>query len=313
MTATATPEREAQPSVAGVYVIDLRDRPAKDHQRVDRRPRRQHRTVSLGRIARRLVTTAGLLVALVWTLESVVAPMIHNSRQQHLSFDFTQARPTISGGDAVAILQIPSINVNEMVIEGANSASLRAGPGHRAGTALPGDPGNSVIVGHASRFGAPFEQIGTLRIGDHIFTESRKGVVTDYVVSGIERHLPGHERAAMQSSTGRRLTLITSDGGLGSRDRLAVVAQTGLDPAKLPAFVPPAADPTGQSVDVYASSGPWQSTALAAGVLVAAVLMWRVLADRARRAVLFVLVSPLVVLGVYLLWLNAERLVAITL
>jgi LPXTG-site transpeptidase (sortase) family protein len=254
-----------------------------------------------------------LLVALVWTLESVVAPIMHDSRQEHLAFDFTLARPSISAGDAVAILQIPSISLNEMVIEGADSVSLRSGPGHRTGTPFPGDTGNSVIVGHASRFGGPFEQIGTLRVGDHIFTESRKGIVTDYVVKGIQRQVLNSDHSALQAATSRRLTLVTSDGGWGSRDRLVVVAEAGVDPAKVTAFVPPAPVSTGQSVDLYASSGPWLSAASAVGVLVVAVLMWLVLAGRARRAVLFVLVSPVVVLGVYLLWLNAERFVAITL
>ena len=46
-------------------------------------------------------------------------------------------------GDAVARIEIPSIGVDKIVVNGVQVADLRKGPGHYPATALPGASGNS--------------------------------------------------------------------------------------------------------------------------------------------------------------------------
>ncbi len=78
-------------------------------------------------------------------------------------------------GSAVAVLQIPRIRLQQAVVEGAGSAQTQSGPGHVAGTAGLGQPGNSVLVGRASAFGAPFAELSKLRVGDPLIVTTPQG------------------------------------------------------------------------------------------------------------------------------------------
>ena len=68
-----------------------------------------------------------------------------------------------AGTTPVARLQVPRLEVDQMVLAGASGRSLAFGPGHLTGTALPGERGNSVITGHRDTH---FNFIGELRTGD---------------------------------------------------------------------------------------------------------------------------------------------------
>jgi sortase A len=48
----------------------------------------------------------------------------------------------------VARLVVPSLDVDQFVLAGANGRTIAFGPGHVFGTARPGENGNSVIAGH---------------------------------------------------------------------------------------------------------------------------------------------------------------------
>lgn len=82
----------------------------------------------------------------------------------------------LTQGDPVAIIQIPSIGVNEVVVEGTDSASLRSGPGHRRDTVLPGQQGVSVIMGRAAAYGGPFGRLQELPTGAKINVITAQGV-----------------------------------------------------------------------------------------------------------------------------------------
>jgi sortase A len=47
--------------------------------------------------------------------------------------------------------------------------------GHYPGTAMPGEVGNFAVAAHRTSYGKPFNGIGTLRTGDHIFVETKDG------------------------------------------------------------------------------------------------------------------------------------------
>jgi sortase A len=89
-------------------------------------------------------------------------------------------------GDPVAIVDIPSIRFRQVVVEGVGPQRTRHGPGHVPGTAGPGQPGNSAIVGRQGAFGGPFSEIDHLETGDEILVTTVQGQ-TVYVVSD-ERH-----------------------------------------------------------------------------------------------------------------------------
>jgi sortase A len=86
-------------------------------------------------------------------------------------------------GQAYAIIRIPSIEVNEVVVQGTAVEDLKAGPGHYESTADPWDPEGRVgIAGHRTTYGAPFWDLDKLREGDEIQLITEEGTY-DYVVT----------------------------------------------------------------------------------------------------------------------------------
>ena len=83
--------------------------------------------------------------------------------------------PSPADGSVVARLQIPSIGVDQYVVSGTTDDDLSKGPGHYAGTALPGQAGNVAIAGHRTTHGAPFNGLGRLVHGDRIILTTTWG------------------------------------------------------------------------------------------------------------------------------------------
>lgn len=114
----------------------------------------------------------------------------------------------LSQGDPVAIVTIPALGVEQVVVEGTTSRTMRLGPGHRRDTPLPGQEGVSVVYGRQTAFGGPFSDISSLKAGDQIQTATGQGLAT-YTVTGVR--YAGDPVPAMPSS-GARLTLVSADG-----------------------------------------------------------------------------------------------------
>ncbi len=74
-------------------------------------------------------------------------------------------------GDAIGRIIIPKIDVDEYVVEGTDTESLRKGPGHYPETPLPGGPGTVAIAGHRTTYGAPFRDLDKLKHGDMIVVD----------------------------------------------------------------------------------------------------------------------------------------------
>jgi sortase A len=74
-------------------------------------------------------------------------------------------------GDAIARIQLPTIQESAFVVEGTDMGSLRKGPGHYPDTSLPGERGTVAIAGHRTTYGAPFRNIDDLKKGDLVRLE----------------------------------------------------------------------------------------------------------------------------------------------
>lgn len=126
----------------------------------------------------------------------VVGPLQHRSAQHRLRDDLRERLangtapigPTDRGGaelepgTAVAVLDIPAIDLHEVVVEGTSASELYDGPGHRRDTPLPGQAGTSVIMGRRSTFGAPFRQLDALGYGDELTISTGQGTFTFFVL-----------------------------------------------------------------------------------------------------------------------------------
>ena len=97
------------------------------------------------------------------------------------SLDLSQ--PAVS--NALARLRQPRLDVTQVVLDGASGRVLAFGPGHVAGSALPGAHGNIVISGHRDTH---FRWLRDLHDGDLLLLESDDGATRCYTVSGTAVH-----------------------------------------------------------------------------------------------------------------------------
>ncbi|MEM8706147.1 MAG: sortase, partial [Actinomycetota bacterium] len=153
-------------------------------------------------------------------------------------------------GDALAKIEIPSIEVDKIVVRGVAVADLRKGPGHYSQTSLPGNPGNSSIAGHRTTYGSPFNRVDELQPGDEITVTSVQGEFTYRVMDptiayadDLDRVLevgPGHiivdpsATWVLGDFGDDRLTLTACHPKLSSRQRIIVTAELVDDAVELP-------------------------------------------------------------------------------
>lgn len=108
-------------------------------------------------------------------------------------------------GAPVALLDIPSIGVRNMVIvEGTSPENLTLGPGLRRDSPLPGQAGVSEVYGRRATFGAPFGRLADLRRGDKILVITGQGA-SSYTVAAL-----GDSSHLVEDPAPNRLILLTA-------------------------------------------------------------------------------------------------------
>jgi sortase A len=147
------------------------------------------------------------------------------------------AGPTVPGlvaespppaGGALGRIVIPTAGVDAVIVAGIGPEHLAAGPGHMPGTAVPGQPGNSVVSGHRTTHGAPFFGLDRLLPGDPIEVETSIGthlyrVVEVLVVRPDDVWVTG-------DAPGGWLTLTTCHPLFQATERLVVFARLDSGP-----------------------------------------------------------------------------------
>ncbi|MEW1719859.1 class E sortase [Streptomyces sp. NPDC093109] len=121
----------------------------------------------------------------------------------------TQEGEQLALGDPVALLEIRSLGLREVIEEGTTSEVLTSAPGHRRDTVLPGQPGISLVMGRQAAYGGPFAHLDEVRAGDEITVTTGQGKHT-YRVLGIRR--AGDPQPPALAAGAGRLTLITGAG-----------------------------------------------------------------------------------------------------
>jgi len=110
----------------------------------------------------------------------------------------------VNRGDTLAKLKIPRLDAELYVVEGDGHKELRRGPGHLAGTAMPGENGNCVIAGHRDTH---FRVLKDIRAGDDIILQTAAGQFL-YRVKRTRIVSPENTSALAPTSTAE-LNLIT--------------------------------------------------------------------------------------------------------
>ena len=193
--------------------------------------------------------TLGLVVLLFCVYEVWFTNVYTNKEQSRLGDDLRKSwtappppspKPGtklvgVSLGTGIAVIWIPRIGMTgkgaKVVIEGVGTEDLKRGPGHYPGTALPGEVGNSVVSGHRTTYGAPFNRLDELRDGDAIVLETRDTWFTYRMVRQqvvpptaveVTYAVPGDRSA---KPTKKLLTLTTCNPKYSAKTRLIVTAE----------------------------------------------------------------------------------------
>jgi sortase A len=156
-------------------------------------------------------------------------------------------RRTLSTGDPVGRIKIGRVGLDMVVVQGTDHDSLERGPGHYAGSALPGEGRLIYVAGHRTTYLAPFAYINDIRVGDVVTMEvpygtftyrvTRHYVVAENAVGVLQDH--GRELLRLQACHPRffashrylvdaRLVAVTPRGVAAyTPSRLAVARGTG--------------------------------------------------------------------------------------
>jgi sortase A len=145
-------------------------------------------------------------------------------------------------GSPIAILSIPRIGVSQLVVEGSSPGDLESGPGHLRVSPMPGEFGNSVILGRRTTYGGPLRDLNLLQTGDKIAVTTGQGTFT-YIVRAVGRVDPG-DVSPLSGTLDSRLTLVTSDPPFVFTSRLVVVAMLQGRPVAVATRIPPTVSPS---------------------------------------------------------------------
>ncbi len=228
-------------------------------------------------------------------------------------------------GSPVGIMEIEPIGLQQVIVEGASAPTLQNGPGHVPGTAAPGQPGNSVVVGRSALFGAPFADLSKMSVDDLIAVTTTQGQVVYRVAEAGSVQLsnakassksassgtaatPGEYTPVLDSgrisidslygpSTDDRLTLVTSDSAFPfntAEARVVIAVMAGKPYAPTPQN-----GRTNRQTGTTSDTSHWPIALLAAlclaGAIAGAVLLYR---RSSARVAYLLTVPPLLVFAV---------------
>src|SRR5947209_6429851 len=182
----------------------------------------------------RALITIGVLILLFVAYQLWGTGISEARDQKHLKDQFktVQQAPTPSPsvalppppeGDAVAMIEIPKINITKAVVQGVGTEDLKKGPGHYPSTPMPGEKGNAAIAGHRTTYGHPFYDLDALKPGDDIFISTCAGKFLYKVDHSM--NVDPHDVAVLDPTPDNRLTLTTCTPRFSAAQRLIVVSK----------------------------------------------------------------------------------------
>jgi LPXTG-site transpeptidase (sortase) family protein len=129
-----------------------------------------------------------------------------------------------AGARAIGRIQIPSIGVDQVFVQGTSEDDLALGPGLWENGHFPGDPGNAMIAGHRQTHGSPFYHLPEVKVGDKIIISAPGRADAVFEVRGTRVVTPDQVGVAGQTP-GVRLTVSTCTPINTSRLRFVLQAE----------------------------------------------------------------------------------------
>ena len=130
-----------------------------------------------------------------------------------------QELESINGYKPIALMEIPSINLSQGIVEGISDASLQYYLGHFEDSVGPGEKGNFSIAGHrVSDYSEAFVNLYKAEIGDEIIVKANKKeyiykITNSFIVSPTDI-------SVLENTDSATITLVTCT--VGAKERLIV-------------------------------------------------------------------------------------------
>jgi len=187
--------------------------------------------------------------------------------------DPSNSKKLLAQGSPVAVLTIPEIGVNAVVLEGTSGSVLEGGPGHLRDTQLPGQIGFSEIMGRRAAYGGPFARLANLSPGQ-LFTVTTGQGVFRYRV--IDRRSAGDPVPRFRSNQGWLVLATAAGPAYAPTGVMRVDANLISKPQPTPAMVVSSAEIGPDELALGSDSLAWVPLVLwgQALVLVAIGLSW---------------------------------------
>ena len=299
MTALDAPPAPPAPAGAG------RGRRAGSKAKRQRAPRPPQPVTQADQLLSGATTTAVMCVLVAgWMLVQMLfggavsqeraQALLHAQLRSDLAAGTASRGPVTEVGSPVALLRIPDIGLEQVVVEGTASGDLLVGPGHQRNTVLPGQAGTSAIQGRSTTYGAPFARIAELTTGQKIEVVTAQGT-TLFRVLGVRR--TGDTLPQPRREGAARLVLVsgTSAGrmaNLTSTEVLYVDAEAAKSfptPAGIPSAIPEPELPMGTE------PGAVPLLTLCLGLLLAVTLGLIAARQRFHDALVWLVATPVVI------------------
>lgn len=137
--------------------------------------------------------------------------------------DFTN----VKAGNEIAIINIPSIKLNTVVVESIEKQYLKHYVCHFENSAMPGQYGNFSLAGHSSyRYNEVFNELHKISLEDEIIIKTLNNEFT-YVVKDIFEVDPEDTYVLDQDNEKKELTIVTCTNN--GKNRLIVKAEIAED------------------------------------------------------------------------------------
>ncbi|HTE62832.1 MAG TPA: class E sortase, partial [Solirubrobacteraceae bacterium] len=112
-------------------------------------------------------------------------------------------------GSVVGQIEIPEMELSDIIVAGVEREQLAEGPGLFPQTPMPGQLGNAAIAGHRTTHGQPFYDINDLEAGDDIIITTAYGTFV-YVVTSSEIVAPEDTHVIATTDPTRAMLTLTS-------------------------------------------------------------------------------------------------------
>lgn len=205
----------------------------------------------------------------------------------------------IAAGKPIALLEIPSLRVRRIVVEGTEADQLKRGPGHLRSSVVPGQYGHSIIAGRRTTYGSPFRGLDLLRSGDEIITTTPYGRFTYRVRE--TRHIEPRKATTFEESTTGLLTLMTSNPPYTPNGALVVDAELVGEPSTFED--PPRIKAQAGAIDFTGNGSGMIAVALAGLSLFGAITAAQMLYQRWHKWPTYLITTP-ILLALLIAWFD---------